>query len=283
MMIKAVTPTASALCVCAIPENDARRLGCTAHKFTGKERDAESNLDMFGARYYGSSLGRFMTPDWSSKPEPVPYADFENPQSLNQYSYSGNNPSSKSDPDGHCDVDGEHHWGWCIWHTLGLYETQVDRVNDARNFFNNNDVTIGGNHVDPSKMTDQQVLAAFKQYNDAYRAAGGDVSPNGALAALLPGAGLRYEPNPKHGTSARGDVSAEPTNPQQTLENSVPIKNTSTARVGVDPSTGEYVMFRETSSGVYHGYATTNFNDLPNEAKAALQNAGMVSQSGKMQ
>src|SRR5580692_1007766 len=185
MMIKAVTPTASALCVCAIPENDARRLGCTAHKFTGKERDAESNLDMFGARYYGSSLGRFMTPDWSSKPEPVPYADFENPQSLNQYSYSGNNPSSKSDPDGHCDVDGEHHWGWCIWHTLGLYETQVDRVNDARNFFNNNDVTIGGNHVDPSKMTDQQVLAAFKQYNDAYRAAGGDVSPNGALAALL--------------------------------------------------------------------------------------------------
>ena len=250
---------------------------------TSKERDAESNLDMFGARYYGSSLGRFMTPDWSSKPEPVPYADFENPQSLNQYSYSGNNPSSKSDPDGHCDVDGEHHWGWCIWHTLGLYETQVDRVNDARNFFNNNDVTIGGNHVDPSKMTDQQVLAAFKQYNDAYRAAGGDVSPNGALAALLPGAGLRYEPNPKHGTSARGDVSAEPTNPQQTLENSVPIKNTSTARVGVDPSTGEYVMFRETSSGVYHGYATTNFNDLPNEAKAALQNAGMVSQSGKMQ
>jgi hypothetical protein len=29
-----------------------------AYKFTGKERDAESGLDMFGARYYGSSLGR---------------------------------------------------------------------------------------------------------------------------------------------------------------------------------------------------------------------------------
>lgn len=56
-----------------------------------------------------------------------------------------------------------------------------------------------------------------------------------------------------------------------------------TARVGVDPSTGEYVMFRETSNGVYHGYATTNFNDLPNEAKAALQDAGLVSQRGKIQ
>jgi len=30
------------------------------YHFTGKERDAESGLDEFGARYYGSSLGRFM-------------------------------------------------------------------------------------------------------------------------------------------------------------------------------------------------------------------------------
>jgi RHS repeat-associated protein len=33
------------------------------YKFTGKERDAESGLDNFGARYYGSSMGRFMTTD----------------------------------------------------------------------------------------------------------------------------------------------------------------------------------------------------------------------------
>jgi RHS repeat-associated protein len=41
-------------------------------RFTGKERDSESGLDMFGARYYGSSLGRFMTPDWGRWPtQPV--------------------------------------------------------------------------------------------------------------------------------------------------------------------------------------------------------------------
>jgi RHS repeat-associated protein len=34
-----------------------------ASHFTGKERDAESGLDYFGARYYGSSMGRFMSPD----------------------------------------------------------------------------------------------------------------------------------------------------------------------------------------------------------------------------
>ena len=71
------------------------------YKFTGKERDAESGLDEFGARYYGSSLGRFMTPDWATTPIDVPYADFGNPQSLNLYSYVKNNPTTMGDPDGH--------------------------------------------------------------------------------------------------------------------------------------------------------------------------------------
>jgi len=73
-----------------------------AYKFTGKERDSESGLDMFGARYYGSSLGRFMTPDWADKPTDVPYADFGDPQSLNLYGYVRNNPLSHADADGHC-------------------------------------------------------------------------------------------------------------------------------------------------------------------------------------
>lgn len=35
----------------------------TNQKFTGRERDLESGLDGFGARYYGSALGRFTSPD----------------------------------------------------------------------------------------------------------------------------------------------------------------------------------------------------------------------------
>ena len=50
--------------------------------FTGKERDSESNLDYFGARYYSSTIGRFMTPDWAARPTGVPYAVFGDPQSL---------------------------------------------------------------------------------------------------------------------------------------------------------------------------------------------------------
>jgi len=77
------------------------------YKFTGKERDAETGLDYFGARYYGNSLGRFITPDWSLTPVPVPYADLTDPQSLNQYSCVRNIPTSKTDPDGHCCLEEE--------------------------------------------------------------------------------------------------------------------------------------------------------------------------------
>ncbi|HEY1742945.1 MAG TPA: RHS repeat-associated core domain-containing protein [Granulicella sp.] len=73
----------------------------TEHHFTGKERDTESGLDYFGARYFGSNMGRFLSPDYSSVPDTVPYADFRDPQSLNLYSYGLNNPVSNTDSNGH--------------------------------------------------------------------------------------------------------------------------------------------------------------------------------------
>ena len=72
------------------------------YKFAGKERDAETGLDYFGARYYASNMGRWMSPDWADRPEAVPYSVMANPQSLNLYGYEGNNPLSNADADGHC-------------------------------------------------------------------------------------------------------------------------------------------------------------------------------------
>jgi RHS repeat-associated protein len=63
-------------------------------KFTGKERDSESGLDYFGARYYGSALGRFTRPDDGSDQDPG------NPQSWNLYSYVRNKPLTNTDPTG---------------------------------------------------------------------------------------------------------------------------------------------------------------------------------------
>jgi RHS repeat-associated protein len=63
-------------------------------QFTGHERDPESGLDYMLARYYGSSLGRFQSPD------PGKDTELEDPQSWNKYSYVRNNPILFTDPDG---------------------------------------------------------------------------------------------------------------------------------------------------------------------------------------
>jgi RHS repeat-associated protein len=70
-------------------------------KFNGKERDPETGLDDFGARYFSSSFGRWLSPDWSAIPAPVPYANLTNPQTLNLYQFVGDSPETFSDLDGH--------------------------------------------------------------------------------------------------------------------------------------------------------------------------------------
>jgi len=71
-------------------------LDASPRHFTGKERDSESGLDYFGARYFGSNMGRFMSPD----PSVLDFADLGNPQSLNLYQYALNNPLKYVDPTG---------------------------------------------------------------------------------------------------------------------------------------------------------------------------------------
>jgi RHS repeat-associated protein len=47
----------------------------TEHHFTGKERDAESGLDYFAAKYLSFNLARFMAADWAAKPIRIDYCD----------------------------------------------------------------------------------------------------------------------------------------------------------------------------------------------------------------
>ena len=71
------------------------------YKLEGKERDLETGNDNFGARYYRSALGRWMSPDWSAIPAPVPYANLVNPQTLNLYAMTSDDPETFADLDGH--------------------------------------------------------------------------------------------------------------------------------------------------------------------------------------
>jgi hypothetical protein len=48
-------------------------------------------------------MGRWLSPDWSSAPTPIPHATLLDPRTLNLYSYVRNNPLKYTDEDGHKD------------------------------------------------------------------------------------------------------------------------------------------------------------------------------------
>jgi RHS repeat-associated protein len=62
----------------------------TKYRFTGKERDKESNYDYFGARYYDARIGRW------GQVEPL----FDKYVDVSSYSYGLNNPMLLKDIDG---------------------------------------------------------------------------------------------------------------------------------------------------------------------------------------
>jgi RHS repeat-associated protein len=75
---------------------DQGYVGSIRQQFTGKERDVETMLDYFGARYYSSWQGRFASCD----PITLSQTHFVNPQRWNLYVYVNNNPLALFDPDG---------------------------------------------------------------------------------------------------------------------------------------------------------------------------------------
>ncbi len=67
----------------------------TRQKFTGYERDEETNLDFAQARMYSYTHGRFTSVD-----PLMASSDVTNPQTFNRYVYVGNNPTNITDPTG---------------------------------------------------------------------------------------------------------------------------------------------------------------------------------------
>ena len=105
----------------------------SAYKFTGKERDAESGLDDFGARHFGSPLGRFISVDPAGASGKV-----GNPQGLNRYSYVLNNPLRLVDPDGMYPRDQHAIFTFWLAVVAGRSDAQdlARGAGDADNFWN---------------------------------------------------------------------------------------------------------------------------------------------------
>ena len=113
----------------ALGEAEVRKPNLASSFLSTKERDLETGNDYFGARYFSSTMGRFLSPDWSKNPQGVPYANYANPQSLNLYSFVGNNPLTLTDADGHaseCDTCG----AWLDYFIQQFFESKHSQAEE---------------------------------------------------------------------------------------------------------------------------------------------------------
>jgi len=154
-------------------------------KFSGKERDAESQLDYFGARYYDRSQYRFISVD----PVIDTSGGFINAQLWDLYSYCRNNPVSYIDPDGAQSI------------SIIIYYTIVDKKSALKNTLNPGNSTF---EKEPWTLTSDKdgnyTLTCGAQLNIcepghiSYREIGGRTTPELVLFEELGhlGFGLRW-------------------------------------------------------------------------------------------
>ena len=106
-------------------------------QFAGKERDVETGLDYFGARYYSSAIGRFTTADQVLHPENAAL----NPQLWNKYAYVSNNPLRKVDPDGRWERDVHYELTRILAEAAGFGTDEATHIARADQFTDDNPAT----------------------------------------------------------------------------------------------------------------------------------------------
>ncbi len=93
------------------------------------------------------------------------------------------------------------------------------------------------------------------------------------------GKDLKYKDADYHHKNSSGLKSKAPSNPEETLNDSVQIKDTSPRRIGVDSKTGEINIFDSTNDGTFHGHVR-EWSELTQDMKNALIQAGKATPKG---
>ena len=226
---------------------------CTpnAYKFEGKERDAETQNDNFGAREYSWRFGRWLSADWSSVPVPVPYANLRNPQTLNLYAMVADDPESFADLDGH-DI------AWAGGCSIGDADSCRSRL--SRQLEN-----------DPIVLTDNEV-ASWDEQTSAVNASMVAQAGQAQTPAQTAPQGQAQDSNPpKYDSSKSGPE--DPTNPGKPLSENKEVKAASdeawtktsngTAREG-KAEAGFVVEYKNGKISIEQKKDSLH-NDVPNE------------------
>jgi len=155
-LLAAMTPLSENPCLGFERKNPALHPG---HNLPNSTAAIGDSWSVASETRWSHQMGRFISPDWSSRPSAVPYAKLGNPQSLNLYSYVGNNPLSRVDFDGHC-------WSGFQWACdLGQ---RIDNAVHGEGFntdaqveanVHNANLTLRKNGISTEGLKDSQVLS----------------------------------------------------------------------------------------------------------------------------
>jgi len=135
-------------------------------KFTGKERDAETVLDYFGARYFSGAQGRFTSPDPllnSGRPW--------EPESWNRYAYALNNPLKYTDP-----------LGLYEWAASGCAEDDEKCLKQCQQ--NQESFRRGLTNLEKAKDAYKKGSREYNRLDAALKAYGKENDPNGVTVGF---------------------------------------------------------------------------------------------------
>ncbi len=179
------------------PVQDPRR-------FAGKEWDAESDLNYFGARYFASEIGRFTSVD------PVLEQDtaLTNPLRWNRYGYGLNNPLRNVDADGRDTIDLAIGFGQGIWSVakgiVTLPYALVTNPSGVVSAFGQDIGLLGYGLAHPGEVLDAYVGLATSANDADQRALGAAVGAGTAVAAAVLAPTAKGSVNVVHYTDASG-------------------------------------------------------------------------------
>ena len=161
------------------------------HKFTGKERDDESDLDYFLARYYSGPMGRFTSAD-----EPFVDQHAENPQSWNLYQYGYNNPLANVDIDGRS-----------VWTKIGKVTVKLAKGADVTSAFADN-IQDAKTLINPAATPLEKFIAGASLLSEALPVSVSDLKDAGRL--LKAAGGRLGNPSTRELNQKIGELAGKP-------------------------------------------------------------------------
>lgn len=212
-------------------------------RFTGKERDEETGLDYFGARYLSGAMGRFTGPD-----APLESGNAKNPQSWNRYAHTFNNPLRFVDPNGLCSAPAINQGETGVCGDLYIAAPRINGIGHGDN--------RGPAPNDPSATYRQEIQLAINPQEGSVRVVKDDPGVSRATILRIPESPAELTPGRKGESSttvspvtvdnqgnghfavyneAINGLSALPGAPKDTIKTDLKFTFTPDGKVGLDP------------------------------------------------